>query len=226
MQLQKEVLYYFQEMKQFFIKKGKKEKTENAFRSYLWFRAKAKKSRFLVTLSKAMLNSTPFIRLRAKKRRRYTKYKIQPVEKDWARRKALGAFSKSYKEHSSSAKDFFTGLDKEIELLQSGKSSIQVKRDEYHRTALKAAPYRWRYLLKQKEYFERKAKAEKQRKEKGQQAQQQAFQANHVQLKKNSKKSEKVKNPQSKLNKPEFKLEKTKYSAPLRAKSKSTSKTK
>jgi hypothetical protein len=35
MHLQKEVLAYFQEMKQFFIKKGKKEKIENAFRSYL-----------------------------------------------------------------------------------------------------------------------------------------------------------------------------------------------
>jgi hypothetical protein len=33
-------------------------------------------------------------------------------------------------------------LDKELELLQSGKSNIQVKRDEYHRIALKAAPYR------------------------------------------------------------------------------------
>ncbi len=166
MELQKEVLHYFQELKQFFIKKGKKEKTENAFRNYLWFRARAKKSWFLVTLSKAMLNSTPFIRLRAKKRRRYTKYKIQTVEKDWARRKALGAFAKSYKEHSSGSKDFFTGLDKEIELLQAGKSNIQVKRDEYHRTALKAAPYRWRYLLKQKAYLERKAKLEEARKKK------------------------------------------------------------
>jgi hypothetical protein len=35
MDLQKEVLYYFQDMKQFFIKKGKKEKIENAFRAYL-----------------------------------------------------------------------------------------------------------------------------------------------------------------------------------------------
>lgn len=164
MDLQKEVLYYFQDMKQFFIKKGKKEKTENAFRAYLWLRAKAKKTKFLVPLSKAMLNSTPFIRLRAKKRRRYTKYKLQPVEKDWARRKALGAFSKSYKEHSSSAKDFFSGLDKELELLQSGKSNIQVKRDEYHRIALKAAPYRWRNLLKKKAFEEKKAKYEEARK--------------------------------------------------------------
>lgn len=217
MQLQKEVLYYFQEMKQFFIKKGKKEKTENAFRSYLWFRAKAKKSRFLVTLSKAMLNSTPFIRLRAKKRRRYTKYKIQPVEKDWARRKALGAFSKSYKEHSSSAKDFFTGLDKEIELLQSGKSNIQVKRDEYHRTALKAAPYRWRYLLKQKEYFERKAKSEEWRKTKEKEKEQQALQIG--QAKKNSKKPEIFKTTESKL-------DKQKYSERSRTKNKSAPLTK
>lgn len=166
MKLQKEVIAYFQEMKQFFIKKGKKEKTENAFRNYLWFRAKAKKAWFLVTLSKAMLNSTPFIRLRAKKRRRYTKYKLQPVEKDWARRKALGAFAKSFKEHRASARDFFIGLDKEIELLQSGKSGIQVKRDDYHRIALKAAPYRWRYLLKKKAYFDRKDKEEKQARKK------------------------------------------------------------
>jgi hypothetical protein len=31
-------------------------------------------------------------------------------------------------------------------LLQSGKSTVQLQRDEYHRTALKSAPYKWRKL--------------------------------------------------------------------------------
>lgn len=52
----------------------------------------------------------------------------------------MGAFAKGFKEQK--AKNFGLKLEKELELLQSGKSNIQIKRDEYHKTALKAAPYR------------------------------------------------------------------------------------
>lgn len=163
MKLQKEVLDYFQEMKQFFIKKGKKSKLENAFRSYLWTRAISKKTNFLINITKIMLNLTPYIRLRAKKRRKYTKYKLEIVQKDWARKKALGAFSKSFKEHSITSRDFYTAIDKELEYVQSGKSNIEIERNDYHKKALKAAPYRWRKLIKKKDlkgisYTQRKLK--------------------------------------------------------------------
>ena len=144
--MHKDTLIFLQEMKQFFIKKGKKETMENYFRSFLIQRALSKKVNFYGVLSNAMLNSTPFIRLKSIKRRRYTINKVHPVEKQWARRKALGAFAKGFKEQK--AKNFGLKLEKELELLQSGKSNIQIKRDEYHKTALKAAPYRWRYSLK------------------------------------------------------------------------------
>jgi hypothetical protein len=39
-------------------------------------------------------------------------------------------------------KNFGLILDKEFELLHTGKSVVQVQRDEYHRTALKAAPFK------------------------------------------------------------------------------------
>jgi hypothetical protein len=131
-------------MQRFLYKKGGGEKIEKGFRGYIYRRifAKAQKTNFMTPLSRSLFNSTYFIRLHAKKRRRYTKYKIQPVEKKWARHKALSAFAKSFKEARTSSKDFFSALEKVLELLQSGKSNIQVNRDEYHRTAYKAMPQR------------------------------------------------------------------------------------
>lgn len=161
MKLQKEVLGYFQEMKQFFIKKGKKTKLENAFRSYLWTRAISKKTNFLMNITKIMLNTTPYIRLRAKKRRKYTKYKLEIVQKDWARKKALGAFAKGFKEHSINSRDFYSAIDKELDFVQSGKSNIETERNDYHKKALKAAPYRWRKIIKKKEKEEKKEQQKK-----------------------------------------------------------------
>lgn len=139
-----DILIFFQQMKQFFIKKGKKETIENYFRKFLISRAKINKTNFHEVLNKSVLNSTPFVKLKSKKRRKFTIHKIHPMEKDWARRKALGAFTKIVK--NQKAKNFGLVLDKEFELLYSGKSNVQLQRDEYHRTALKAAPFKWRKL--------------------------------------------------------------------------------
>ena len=146
----KDILIFFQQMKQFFIKKGKKETIENYFRKFLISRAKLNKTNFYEVLTKAVLNSTPFVKLKSKKRRKFTIHKIHPMEKDWARRKALSAFTKTVK--NQKAKNFGLVLDKEFELLYSGKSNVQVQRDEYHRTALKAAPFKWRKLLSTKSF--------------------------------------------------------------------------
>jgi ribosomal protein S7 len=138
--LSKDILIFFQEMKQFFIKRGQKETMENYFRKFLLYRAKSKKGDFYEILTKSVLNATPFVKLKSKKRRKFTVHKIHPADKEWARRKALGAFAKIVKEQKT--KNFTVSLEKEFELLQTGKSSIQTQRDEYHRTALKAAPYK------------------------------------------------------------------------------------
>ncbi len=149
---QSTVLSYFQEMRNFFTKRGKKEVIENIFRSFLWKRASNKKRKLLLTLIKAVLNSTPYVRLRTKKRGRNIKYKLEVVQIEWARRKALSAFSKSFKEHRSKSRDFFIALDKEFTLIESDKSQIRLNRDAYHKNAVKAAPYKWRSVLKKKEF--------------------------------------------------------------------------
>ncbi len=149
---QSTVLSYFQEMRNFFTKRGKKEVIENIFRSFLWQRASNKKRKLLLTLIKAVLNSTPYVRLRSKKRGRNIKYKLEVVQIEWARRKALSAFSKSFKEHRSKSRDFFVALDKEFTLIESDKSQIRLNRDIYHKNAVKAAPYKWRSVLKKKEF--------------------------------------------------------------------------
>lgn len=115
---------------------------ENYFRKFLLYRAKAKKGNFYQILMKSVLNATPFIKLKSKKRRKFTIHKIHPIDKEWARRKALGAFAKTVKDQKT--KNFSFALEKEFELLQSGKSMIQAQRDEYHKTALKSAPFKWR----------------------------------------------------------------------------------
>ena len=143
--ISKDILIFFQDMKQFFIKKGKKETIENYFRKFLISRATLNKTNFYDVLTKSVLNSTPFVKLKSKKRRKFTIHKIHPIEQDWARRKALGAFTKVVK--AQKAKNFGIVLDKEFELLYAGKSSVQVQRDEYHRTALKSAPFKWRKTI-------------------------------------------------------------------------------
>jgi hypothetical protein len=80
--ISKEVLIFFQDMKQFFIKKGKKETIENYFRKFLISRATLNKTNFYEVLTKSVLNSTPFVKLKSKKRRKFTIHKIHPIEQE------------------------------------------------------------------------------------------------------------------------------------------------
>ena len=80
--LSKDILIFFQEMKQFFIKGGKKETMENYFRKFLLYRAQAKKGDFYQVLTKSVLNATPFVKLKSKKRRKFTIHKIHPADKE------------------------------------------------------------------------------------------------------------------------------------------------
>lgn len=146
-------------MPQYFIKKGRKETIENSFKAFLFNRAPLKKKKLRVILFKSMAHITPFVRLKVRKRRRYTKYKLHPAKQDWGRRKALGSFIKVFKGHKP--KDFFITLEKELGILQSGKSNIQIKRDEYHKIAWRWAPYKWKkafYIARKQKKAKLKAK--------------------------------------------------------------------
>lgn len=158
-----ETYLFFQQVQNHFIKRGKRETLENYFRDRLEARARSKKRNMYSLLANGMLSSTPFIKLKSKKRRKYTIYKVHFAEREWSRRKGVGSFAKAIKEQKS--KDLFSAIEKELTLLQTGKSNVLVKRDDYHKLALKVTPYRWKKLvyLKQRREKRRKEKLRRQK---------------------------------------------------------------
>ncbi len=154
-----ETYLFFQHMQNHFIKRGKRETLEKYFRGKLANRAQSKKTNMYALLTNAMLTASPFIRLKSKKRRKYTLYKVHAADKEWSRRKGVGSFAKSIKEQNP--KDLFASIEKELVLLQTGKSNIQTKRDEYHKLALKVTPYRWRKLVFYKQQKETNVSSDK-----------------------------------------------------------------
>lgn len=130
---------FFQNMKQFFIKKGKKHSVESLFKSLLILRAKNNKKETKALLSNCMLNASPFVALKMRKRGKRTTYKVNFLDEKKGERKALIAFSKATSSKFSGR--FAPVLEKELEDLANGKSPISTKRDEIHRIALENAPY-------------------------------------------------------------------------------------
>jgi ribosomal protein S7 len=133
---------YFQNIKQFFLRKGKKNRMESLMHDFLIKRAKTNKGDISAVLKSCILNSTPYIRLKVRRRGKKVRYKIGFLEKEKAERKALSALSKNFKDQTATR--FSTGLEKELEMLASGKSNLTLKRDELHKLALLNSPYRWR----------------------------------------------------------------------------------
>lgn len=119
---------------------------EGLMRSFLINRAKLNKGDMSGMLNSCILNSTPYVRLKVKRRGKKVKYKIGFLEKEKAERKALGALSQNFKEQS--VEKFTVSLEKELESLSSGKSVITAKRDELHKLALLNSPFRWRKISK------------------------------------------------------------------------------
>lgn len=130
---------YLQKMKQSFIKKGKKAVMEKLFHNFLIKRVESKKKGLKKILLNARRNSTPYVKLRTRKRGRRTLYRVTFLEKEAGLRKALLAFSKNLNEHKDPK--FLITLEKDLEFLSSGKSSITAKRNEFHKTALRYTPY-------------------------------------------------------------------------------------
>lgn len=133
---------FFQNMKQFFVRKGKKHAVEGLFKSLLILRAKNNKKDTKALLSKCILNATPFVSLKIRRRGKRTTYKVNYLERKRGERKALIAFSKGM--FAKISGKFVPALEKELEDLGNGRSIISSKRDEIHRIALENAPYGWR----------------------------------------------------------------------------------
>ena len=126
---------YFNEIKQYFIKKGKKSITEKLFRQFLLSRAKTGKKLFAPVIQKCIINSTPYIRLKVRRRGKRTNYKIAILNKNRGDKKSLAALSQSIGKPSSQR--FLGVFEKEFEKLAVGNSIVTQKRDDLHRLAFK-----------------------------------------------------------------------------------------
>lgn len=102
------------------------------------------------------MNTTPNIRLKLKKRRKYTIYRIFPGQKSWGLRKGLNSFSKAFKNQKQKSKDFFNNFYKFLFYVQAGKSALQNVRDTNHKLAKRWSPKLW----KRKAWKEKQAKKE------------------------------------------------------------------
>jgi ribosomal protein S7 len=134
-------ILYLQKMKQFFLRQGKKNVMEKLFKEYLLNRAQTKKDDLNKILLDSFMNSVPHVKLKTRRKGKKVMYKVGFVEKEDGMRKALLSFSKNLNENRSVK--FANSLEKELENLSSGKSSIMAKRNEIHRIALENAPYSW-----------------------------------------------------------------------------------
>ncbi len=77
-----ETYLFFQQMQNQFVKRGKRETLEKYFREKLASRAQLKKTNMYHLLTNAMLTASPFVKLKSKKRRKYTLYKVHAADKE------------------------------------------------------------------------------------------------------------------------------------------------
>ncbi len=95
-------------------------------------------------LSRCEANATYNIRLKVKKRRRYTKYRVTYLERTRWLKKALLPLGLSIKAHKTY--NLIPGFKKEVDFLsvKNSQSPIKLKRDDYHKLAVTTMPYSWR----------------------------------------------------------------------------------
>lgn len=117
------------------MKKGKKAHIEKLLLNLLINRNKQKKSQIHTLLIASKFNSMSFVKLKTKKRGTLSKYKIHYLEKEKSERKAVQMLAKNLKNKSNNS--FKESLERELENLASGKSSITTTRNEFHDLALK-----------------------------------------------------------------------------------------
>ncbi len=130
-------------MQNFFIKKGKKGRTEALWRTFLYNKACSKTKQTSAALIKQTLyNSIPFVKLKIRKKGKRIRYKVNFLEKENGEKKALLAISKTV--NADKQDSVLLSLDKELQAIALKKSPTVAKRDELHKIALKSGPYSWR----------------------------------------------------------------------------------
>lgn len=141
---------YYNKLQQFLIYKGKKNSTERVFRNLLISRAQKAKSSLNAQLEKCKYNSTLFVRLKTRRKRKRFLYRITFLEKDRAEKQGICAFGKQIRNQNPEKLEF--ALEKEIETLAKERTHpVRVNRDKIHQLARRFAPPRWfKKILKKK----------------------------------------------------------------------------
>lgn len=139
--MQKETVV--QNMKQFFIKSGKKNVIETQFTKFFKEKSLLGKNDITPLINKSLKNATTFVFLKTRRRGKRIKYKVSYLEKHKGEKKALLLFSKLLKEKRSHSENYRVRLDKGLNILSSDKNILITKRDELHKIAFDNIPSNW-----------------------------------------------------------------------------------
>jgi ribosomal protein S7 len=129
-----------QNMKQFFIKNGKKNIVETQFAKFFKEKSLLGRNDTTTLINKSLINATTYVFLKTRRRGKRVKYKVSYLEKFKGEKKALLIFSKMLKEKRSNKESYTTRLDKGLNVLSSDKNALISKRDELHKIALENIP--------------------------------------------------------------------------------------
>jgi ribosomal protein S7 len=130
----------FQNMKQFFIKKGKKNIIESRFYDYIKQRSVLNKTNTGELLDKTFNNTTNYVFLKSRRRGKRVKHKVTYLEAARGSKRAILTFSKLFKDQHKKGSSFARLLDKELNNISNEKNNLAIKRDELHKLALENTP--------------------------------------------------------------------------------------
>jgi len=129
---------YYENIAQYFFRKGKKGVMEKLFSQLLFKRAQENKKAIAPLLEKCFYSAIPYIRLKTRTRRRGKRilYRVTYLERKDAEKSALSSFCKQV---SAQTNDRFTvKLEREIESFAENKNyPVRVLRDKIHKIGLK-----------------------------------------------------------------------------------------
>ena len=137
--------FYFQNMKNFFLKQGKKEILENLFYNYLLNRGKKKKIQFNFFLNKLYYNSVFFIIFNTKKKRNQNVISSFSLLKK-TQKYSLNFLGKNLRRSFISGKNFEFLFEKELNLLLKKRSLFSLNRKKDHKLLKKYIFYRRTYF--------------------------------------------------------------------------------
>lgn len=133
---------YYNKLQQFLIFKGKKSRTERLFRNLLISRAQNFKSSLVPELERCKYNSTPYVRLKTRRKGKRILYRINFLENKLAEKQSWSSFGKHLRNQNSEKLQL--NLEKEIETLSKERNHpVRVNRDKLHQLARRHAPQRW-----------------------------------------------------------------------------------